>query len=129
VEHRYEKGHTLLLGTMAGAGYFAHADDSGGRPDAAGFFASLLEFGDPPQKQDVVSSDTRIKTRVHAGAGGRYLWIANPTRQAVPVQLTLRDRLGTFSKTRTVWGAQASCAGRTVELTAPARDVTVLELE
>jgi len=26
-------------------------------------------------------------------------------------------------------GARAACAGRTVELTAPARDVTVLELE
>jgi beta-galactosidase len=129
VEHQYAKGRTLLLGTMAGAGYFAHADDSHGPPDAAAFFASLLEFGDPAQKQHVVSTDARIKARVHAGAGGLYLWIANPTRQAVPVQLTLRDCLGEFSKTRTLWGAQATCAGRTVELTAPARDVTVLELD
>jgi hypothetical protein len=88
-----------------------------------------LEFGDPAQMQHVVSTDARIKARVHAGAGGLYLWIANPTRQAVPVQLTVRDCLGEFSKTRTLWGAQATCAGRTVELTAPARDVTVLELD
>jgi hypothetical protein len=65
---------------------------------------------------------------MHAGDGGLYLWIANPTRESVPVQLTLRECLGEFSTTRTVWGTQASCHGRTVELVAPARDVTVLEL-
>jgi beta-galactosidase len=123
VEHRYGQGRTLLLGSMPGAGYVAHPDASG-----AAFFASLLELGDTPQKQNVISSDPRIKARVHSGDGGLYLWIANPTRESIPVQLALRDCLGDFSHTRTVWGAQANCDGRTIQLTAPPRDVTVLEL-
>jgi beta-galactosidase len=99
VENRFGNGHTLLL-----------------------------ELGDAPQQQHVTSSDSRIKARLHAGEGGLYLWVANPTRQSVPVQLNVRERLGDFSATRTVWGSEASCDGRLIKLTAPARDVTVLEL-
>jgi hypothetical protein len=42
--------------------------------------------------------------------------------------LSVRERLGDFSATRTVWGSEASCDGRLIKLIAPARDVTVLEL-
>jgi beta-galactosidase len=124
VANRFGNGHTLLLGTMAGAGYVAHADDN----DGSAFFASLLEYGGAPQLQHVTSSDSRIKARLHVGEGGLYLWVANPTRQPVPVRLNVREGVGEFSATRTVWGSEARSDGRTVTLTAPARDVSVLEL-
>jgi beta-galactosidase len=124
VENHVGSGHTLLLGTMPGAGYVAHAAEDG---DSA-FFTSLLELGDAPQPQHVTSTDSRVKARLHAGEGGLYLWVANPTRQSVPVQLDVREHLGDFSATRTVWGSEAACDGRVIKLTAAARDVTVLEL-
>jgi beta-galactosidase len=124
VQHRFGNGRTLLIGTMAGAGYAAHADDF----SAAGFFASLLQFGETPQQQHVTSSDARVKARVHAGAGGLYLWVANPTREPVPVELNVRECVGEFSSTRTLWGSPAQCDGRVVTLIAPPRDVSVLEL-
>ncbi|MCC7368306.1 MAG: beta-galactosidase [Chloroflexi bacterium] len=119
VEHTFGNGKTLLLGTMAGAGFFAHADDAG----SARFFAGLLGG-----QQAVTSSDARIKARLHAGSGGLYLWVANPTREPVSVSLSIRDSVGEFASARTLWGAAAAVDGRAVSLTAPARDVTVLEL-
>lgn len=133
VENRFGKGRTLLVGSMPGAGHFAHpgadADADPGATSAlsAPFFAGLLGFGDPAQPH-VVCSDRRVKARLHAGEGGVYLWVANPTRQPVAVQLTLGDGWGPFSAARTLWGAAATCAARCVELTAPPRDVTVLHL-
>jgi beta-galactosidase len=127
VENRYGKGRTLLVGTMAGAGHFAHPGDQDTPPLSAPFFASLLAF-DAPQAQHVTCSDPRVKARLHAGEGGVYLWVANPTRQPVTVRLTLGGAWGPFSSACTRWGAAATCDQRSVELTAPARDVTVLEL-
>jgi beta-galactosidase len=126
VENRYGKGRTLLIGTMVGAGHVAHAGDAAKPSQAAPYFASLLNFGG--QTQHLTSSDHRVKARLHDGAGGVYLWVANSTRQPVPVELTLSDSWGPFTSARTLWGADASVAGHTVNLTAPARDVTVLEM-
>lgn len=119
VENMFGKGRTLILGTMPGAGFFTHTDDA---PTAV-FFASLL-----PEPQHVTSTDERIKARLHAGSGGLYLWVANPTRQDIPVELCVRECVGDFSHTRTAWGATATTEARTVRLIAPARDVNVLEL-
>lgn len=128
VENRYGQGRTLLIGTMPGAGHFAHPGTGANLGPAAPFFAGLLKFGDQPQVQHVVSNDGRVKARLHAGAGGVYLWVANPTRRPVPVQLEVSTTGGDFMATRTLWGAEAACTGRHIELTAPARDVTVLAL-
>jgi beta-galactosidase len=124
VENHVGSGHTLLVGTMPGAGYVAHADDDG----ASAFFAGLLEHGGARQEQHVTSSDSRIKARLHAGEGGLYLWVANPTRHSVPVQLNVREHWGEFWTSRTLWGSEATCDGRAITLTVAARDVTVLEL-
>lgn len=52
----------------------------------------------------------------------------NPTRQAQPVRLEIGAAWGSFDACRTLWGAAGVCQGGSIELTAPARDVTVLEL-
>jgi hypothetical protein len=79
--------------------------------------------------QHVRSSDPRIVARLHAGEGGTYLWVANPERRALPVTLTLGEAWGPFGRCRTLWGAEAQVVGRTVTLTAGARDFAVLALE
>src|SRR3989440_7872846 len=91
------------------------------------FFSSRRRHtrSDRDWSSDVCSSDLAY---VQLDWHGFYLWVANPTRQSVPVQLNVRERLGGFSATRTVWGSEASCDGRLIKLTAPARDITVLEL-
>ncbi|HXF62072.1 MAG TPA: beta-galactosidase [Caldilineaceae bacterium] len=126
VENRYGKGRTLLIGTMIGAGHVAHPGNATTPALATPFFAALLKWAGIAQH--VTSSDARVKARLHNGEGGRYLWIANPTRQPVPVRLTVGQAWGPFTSARTLWGAEATCCDATVELTAPARDVTVLEL-
>jgi len=42
--------------------------------------------------------------------------------------LEVEQAFGSFSSARTLWGVNATCSGSTLELTVPARDVTVLEL-
>jgi beta-galactosidase len=122
VDHVFGKGRTRLIGTMCGAGYAAHPESR-----SPTFFAEALAFGGV--EQHVVCSDPRVKARLHDGPGGTYLWVANPTWQPIPVRLTLGEAWGPFSSTRSLWGAAAEVAGRTVTLTANARDMAVIALE
>ena len=72
-------------------------------------------------------NDSRIKARIHAGNGGRYLRVANPTRFDIGVRTMLSD--GDVSSCTTLRGADATCDGNEIRLNAPARDVTVLKLD
>jgi hypothetical protein len=73
-------------------------------------------------------SESRVKARLHHGEGGTYLWVANPTRQTLPVHLELGEAWGLFSSGHSLWGAEATVTGRTITLTAGARDVAVIAL-
>jgi beta-galactosidase len=121
VDNSFGKGRTRLIGTMLGAGYTAGAQES-----AAPLFARLLAWAGV--QAHVSCSEPRVKARLHAGAGGTYLWVANPTRQALPVRLRLAERWGPLRGVETLWGAPAEADGYTVSLTAPARDMSVLAL-
>jgi beta-galactosidase len=122
VENSYGTGKTLLVGTMVGYGYDAHPEDRSPQ-----FFADTIVWAG--KSQHVVSSDPRVKARIHDGEGGTYLWVANPKRQNIPVRIIPSHAWGPYKKIRTLWGSQASMDGRTIVLTACARDVTVLALE
>jgi beta-galactosidase len=121
VENPYGKGKTRLLGTMAGAGYATHPDDR-----SPLFFADVLAWAGA--EQAVRRSDPRIIARLHDGEGGTYLWVANPARQTIPVRVELSESWGPFASCRSLWGAEATVDGRTIELVAGARDVAVLAL-
>lgn len=126
VENVFGQGKTLLVGSMLGAGNNAHPSSGFTAALSTPFFASLLDWAGIGQH--VVCSDPRVKARLHTGKGGTYLWVANPTRQPLPVRLELSSRWGSFTTCRSLWGAQAVCHDTTVELTAPARDMSILEL-
>jgi beta-galactosidase len=121
VDNTFGKGRTRLIGTMPGYGYAAHPKD---KPSA--FFADLLKFAG--KQQQVKCSDTRVKARLHDGEGSIYLWVANPVREAIPVQIELAEAWGPFSSSHSLWGVEAKIAGRIITLTAEARDVTVMAL-
>ena len=122
VDHTYKKGKTRLVGSMVGAGYGEHAVNR-----SSAFFADLLSLSDGVQH--VRSSDSRVKARLHDGDGGTFLWVANASRQAIPVQLTLSEAWGPYSSARSLWGAEAEVDRNTLTLSVGARDVTVLELK
>jgi hypothetical protein len=63
-----------------------------------------------------------VKARIHAGEGGTYLWVANPTRQAVPVRIDLGPAWGPFHAARSLHGAEAAIDGRMVTMIAGARE-------
>lgn len=127
VDHTYGKGKTRLVGTMLGAGHGAHADGFNQQPAlSAPFFASLLAFAG--QEQHARSSDARVKARLHSGAGGTYLWVANPTKQALPVRIQLAKQWGPVDALAVRWGAEAQVDDGALTLTVPARDMSVLEL-
>ena len=121
VRNSFGKGKTLLVGTMAGFGYDAHPGDRSPQ-----FFADILAWAGVPRH--VVSSDPRVKARIHTGDGGTYLWVANPKRQPIPVRLELGTAWQPIKKIRALWGADAKVAEGVITLTAGARDVSVLEL-
>jgi beta-galactosidase len=128
VDHVFGAGRTRLLGTMCGAGYAAHGASTRHPGDhSAAFYAEVLRFSGV--KQHVVCSDPRVKARIHDGEGGTYLWVANPTRQPIPVRIELGAPWGPFTSCRSLWGSEATVDQRTVLLTAGARDVAVLELQ
>jgi beta-galactosidase len=106
---------------MAGAGYATHPDDR-----SPAFFADVLAWAGKTQAAAV--SDPRVIARLHDGEGGAYLWVANPKRQDIPVRVQLSEAWGPFTECRTLWGAEATVDGRTIELIAGARDVAVLAL-
>jgi len=133
VDNVLGSGRTRLIGTMAGYGHATHAariPGPGTAPCEPGgnraLFQSLLTWaGKTP---DLQISDPLAIARLHAGSGGTYLWVANPTRRDRQVQVRLSAAWGPFSATTTLWGAEATIDGRTLTLTSPARDVTVLAL-
>jgi beta-galactosidase len=131
VDHAYGEGRTRLVGTMVGYGHAHHAArvagaapfEPGGSP---AFFADLMAWaGTTPH---VSSSDPFVKARLHAGEGSTFLWVANATGRDRPVRLTLGPQWGPFAQGESLWGPTASVDGREVALTAPARDVAVIEL-
>jgi beta-galactosidase len=123
IEHRLGKGRTLLIGTYPGAGYFLHPT-----AEAAGFFAGLLEWAGV--RRILKCSDPQVKARIHTGAGGTYMWLINPTRTARTAAITPADRVGAFRIARDVWQERACpVAGRTITVSAPARDAAVIHLE
>ena len=121
VEHRFGQGRTLLMGTMAGAGYATHEDDR-----TPALFAELLAWAGV--ERHVWCSDPRVKARLHDGEGGAYLWVANPTRRDLPVQLRLGERWHDLKPAGSLWGAVAQQVNDTIRLVAAARDVSVIRL-
>jgi beta-galactosidase len=122
VENHFGKGKTILIGTFPGAAYFKKPN-----PDARAIFQSLL-----PKKQRITVSDTSVIARLHTGAGGRYLWVVNPTRQVKSVSVDLSDDPdgGTSMSAKDLWeGTTAGVSGRKIRLTIPDRDAAVLRLE
>jgi len=119
-------GKTLLIGSMIGYGY-------GRSPEAklARLFAELLGFAGKRPRLRVNTS--KVIARLQEGAGGRYLWIANPLRNSVAVEIAIDESIGSFSHAKAVHGdfpgsASVRVDGRTIALTLPARDVGVFEL-
>src|SRR5262249_22871314 len=80
VESHHGKGRTLLIGTFPGGGYYLHHS-----PSARAFFADLLKLADVPPK--VHTDNPNVQARLHAGGGGDYLWVVNPSRAAAKVSV------------------------------------------
>jgi len=122
VEHSSGSGKTLLIGTFPGGSYYrSHA------PETRAFFAGLLDWAGV--KQQVQSSDSEVKARLHRGAGGTYLWIVNPTRTQRTVKIALP---ATYQQATEQWqegvGA-ASIAGNTVTAVVEDRNAAVIRLQ
>jgi beta-galactosidase len=131
VENTFGSGATYLIGSMVGYGHGQHTRETGdpmskpvqfgGSPD---LFHHLLEWAG--KKQHVVVSDPHIIARLHAGEGGMYLWVANPTKRARKVQIQINQRWGEFSSLETLWGTNADTKQDDIEMTVSPRDVSIL---
>ncbi len=123
-DHLYGLGRTRLVGTMCSAGYNSHPDNR-----TANYFQDALQFAG--KTRHVTSSNPRLKARLQSGPAGLSLWVANPLPHPIPVCLRLSTIWGPFTKGTVLWGDSINdlfIAGRTITLTAPARDVAVILL-
>jgi len=82
VDNAFGRGKTRLIGTMPGSGYFQHPGS-----ESFVFFTKLLKFAG--KHQHVECTDSRVKSRIHNGSGGTYLWVANPKRTPIPVRMII----------------------------------------
>lgn len=123
VENDFGKGKTLLIGTFPGAGYFRHH-----ATQTRQFFAGLLKWGNIAQR--ALSSDPDVKSRLHDGAGGKYLWALNPTRSTREVTIRLSPRDSGFHTAEDLWGGKpVTVDGNRVRVTVDDRDAAVIQLQ
>ncbi len=120
VDNGFGKGRTRLIGTFPGVGMHRHNVLA-----SRYFFAHLLKWaGKTPH---VRVSDERITARLHDGEGGTYLWVLNPTRETVNVEVELSDVWGPFTGGVLLWGqAQPAVEGRKVVVTVGGRNAVVI---
>jgi beta-galactosidase len=123
LENEFGKGKTLLVGTFPGAGYYRNHSE-GSRE----FFAGLLEWGNADQR--IRSSDPEVKVRLHDGAGGKYLWVVNPTRISREVTIFLTSTDNGLNAGNDLWaGKKATSGSNYIKITVEDRDAAVIPLK
>jgi len=122
VEHKSGQGHTLLMGSFPGGGYFLHHG-----PATRDLFAGLLAMaGVAPQ---VKIDDNSVQARLHSVSGGTYLWVTNPTQGPRQVKVTLAAGVGTYKSGEDIWGKQSvTVDGQQVTVSIGGRDASVIAL-
>lgn len=122
VENQHGKGHTLLIGTFPGGGYYLHHS-----PTTKAFFAELLKLASvQPQAQ---TDNPTTQTRLHAGPGGNYIWLTNPTRTSVTTTISIGEQGPRFHAAEDVWGNRGIAVnGQKLTVTLPPRDGAVIAL-
>jgi len=116
VENSFESGRSLLVGTHPGVAYFNRSEAGN-----LAYFAEVLRWAGRSQR--VRLSDNRVQARLHEGANGRrVLWLLNPTRQALPVTVSVDGK--PVSPGKIYWGEAVS--GGQVHL--PARDCVIADI-
>ncbi len=116
------KGHTLLIGSYPGAGYYL-------RPTAGtrAFFAGLLTIAGV--KPGLQTDNPAVQARLHSGPGGDYLWITNATRSLAKVGVSLSDASPSFQQAKDLWsGNPVSIDGRKFSIVIGPRDGAVIAL-
>lgn len=114
-EHAYGSGRTLLVGTHPGIAYFQKSEESN-----KAYFAAVLDWSGA--KQRVVLSDNRLQARLHQAGERKTLWVLNPLREAVQLEVSVDGKPAQAAKA--FWG-EMSAAGK---VTVPPRDVVIVEL-
>ena len=109
------------MGTFPGAAYFRNPE-----PVAREAFRRILDWAGRAQQATV--SDLTIQARLHAGAGGTYLWVLNPNRAEKTLTVTLQQ--GPWKSATRLWGAGGpKLDGNSVTITIADRDAAVIRLE
>ena len=121
VDNRFGKGATRLVGTFPGYGYGRKTSAESGV-----FFRDLISWGG--KQPHVRCKDDRLICRIHQSDNHRFLWVVNSTRKTLSAQLTLSDEHPQIRSTRSLLnGTVKQVSQRTLAITAPARDVVVVE--
>jgi beta-galactosidase len=122
VQNHFGQGRTLLIGTFPGAGYSLHND-----PATKDAFLGLLEMAGLTQTAKI--DDGSMQARLHRGAGGTYLWVTNPTRDARSAKITLSQAAENFSAGEDIWGNQeVALANGRITVNVSGRDAAVIAL-
>lgn len=115
-EHQHGAGRTLLVGTHPGIGYFQKGEASG-----KAYFAAILDWAG--KKQRVAISDNRLQARLHEAGRRKVLWVLNPLREAVSVDIAVDGKRAAYGKA--YWGK----ASGTGQVSVPQRDIVIVELQ
>ncbi|MBE1613196.1 beta-galactosidase [Actinopolymorpha pittospori] len=124
IDNTHGKGKTRLIGTHPSLGYHQHH-----HPHTTTYYTHLLHWTGREQRVQV--SDPAITARLHEGAGGRYLWLINQTRNPRTVTVTLSQVCAPIGTTTVRWGTDKDPVvdHRTVKVEVGARDAAIIGLE
>lgn len=125
VENNFGEGKTLLIGTYPGMLFCRNSGDFTNE-----FIRRICKFANIDQR--IVTTEPKVKARIHKGHGDIFLYVLNTDYQDCQVSISISKKIGVFKGAVNLVSRKSLLVSRgeknTLKLELSAREGTVLKL-